>query len=352
MLTYLVIAPLTMLIPPLWQPLFARYPLLAGTVPSNLLITLCIVPLVVFLIMPRVSRLCAPWLTPARAPFHSFHPQRRATMSTFTTRDGVEIYFKDWGSGKPVLFSHGWPLDADMWDYQMHHLASHGYRAIAFDRRGFGRSGQPWNGYDYDTFADDIKELIEHLDLRDVHPGWAFSMGGGDVSRYLARHGSARVAKLALLGAVTPLFGQQQDFPQGVDQSVFDGIRGGLLKDRAQFLADFAPVFYGTNQGQTVSAGVFTQTLNIALAGFAERHPGLRHRLLRDRLPAGHGQDRRADPGDPRRRRPGGALRDHRQAGRRADPWRRAQGVRRRPPRFAVTHAEQLNRDLLAFVAR
>ncbi len=271
-------------------------------------------------------------------------------MSTFTTRDGVEIYFKDWGSGKPVLFSHGWPLDADMWDYQLHHLAANGYRAIAFDRRGFGRSDQPWNGYDYDTFADDIKELIEHLDLRDVTLV-GFSMGGGDVSRYLARHGSARVAKLALLGAVTPLFGQNPDFPQGVDQSVFDGIREGLLKDRAQFLADFAPVFYGTNQGQEVSAGVFTQTLNIALlaslkgtldcvTAFSETD--FRPDMAKIDVPTLviHGDADQVVPFETTGKLAAEAIR-----GAELKVYAGA------PHGFAVTHAEQLNQDLLAFVA-
>lgn len=271
-------------------------------------------------------------------------------MSTFTTRDGVEIYFKDWGSGKPVLFSHGWPLDADMWDYQLHHLASHGYRAIAFDRRGFGRSGQPWNSYDYDTFADDIKELIEHLDLRDVTLV-GFSMGGGDVSRYLARHGSARVAKLALLGAVTPLFGQKPDFPQGVDKGVFDGIRAGLLKDRAQFLADFAPVFYGTNQGQEVSAGVFTQTLNIALlaslkgtvdcvTAFSETD--FRPDMAKVDVPTLviHGDADQVVPFETT-----GKLAAELIRGAELKVYAGA------PHGFAVTHAAQLNQDLLAFVA-
>ena len=185
-------------------------------------------------------------------------------MSTFKTQDGTEIYYKDWGSGKPVLFSHGWPLDADMWDGQMEFLASRGYRTIAFDRRGFGRSSQPWNGYDYDTFADDIAQLIEHLDLRDVTLV-GFSMGGGDVTRYIAKHGSERVAGLVLLGAVTPLFIKTADNPEGVDKSVFDGIRDGLRADRAQFISDFAAPFYGINHGQKVSQGVQAQTLNIAL---------------------------------------------------------------------------------------
>lgn len=185
-------------------------------------------------------------------------------MSRFTTTDATEIYFKDWGAGKAVLFSHGWPLDADMWDAQMHYLASRGYRTIAFDRRGFGRSSQPWNGYDYDTFADDIHQLIEHLQLTEVTLV-GFSMGGGDVTRYIARYGTAKVAGLVLLGAVTPIFIKSDDNPEGVDPSLFDGIRTGLLQDRAQFIADFAAPFYGTNAGQTVSQGVLAQTLNIAL---------------------------------------------------------------------------------------
>ncbi|MDO6405598.1 alpha/beta fold hydrolase [Pantoea phytobeneficialis] len=185
-------------------------------------------------------------------------------MSTFKTTDGTQIYFKDWGKGKPVLFSHGWPLDADMWDSQMNFLAERGYRVIAFDRRGFGRSDQPWQGYDYDTFASDINDLINHLGLDKVTLV-GFSMGGGDVTRYIGNYGSARVTSLVLLGAVTPIFGKAADYQEGVDLSVFAGIRDGLRKDRAQFIKDFAAPFYGTNAGQTVSEGVLTQTLNIAL---------------------------------------------------------------------------------------
>ena len=128
-------------------------------------------------------------------------------MATFKAKDGTQIYYKDCGAGKPVLFSHGWPLDGDMWDSQLNHLAERGYRTIAFDRRGFGRSDQPWNGYDYDTFASDINDLITTLDLRDVTLV-GFSMGGGDVTRYINNYGSERVAGLALLGAVTPIFGK------------------------------------------------------------------------------------------------------------------------------------------------
>lgn len=185
-------------------------------------------------------------------------------MSTFTSQDGTQIYYKDWGTGKPILFSHGWPLDADMWDSQMNFLAERGYRVIAFDRRGFGRSDQPWQGYDYDTFAEDLHSLIAHLDLDEITLV-GFSMGGGDVSRYIGRYGTERVSGLVLLGAVTPIFIKTDDHPQGVEKSVFDGIKDGLRKDRAQFISDFATPFYGINQGMTVSAGVLSQTLNIAL---------------------------------------------------------------------------------------
>lgn len=185
-------------------------------------------------------------------------------MAIYTTRDNVDLYYKDWGAGKPVLLSHGWPLNADMWEYQMLHLAENGYRVIAFDRRGFGRSAQPWNGYDYDTFAEDIHELIEYLGLSDVALV-GFSMGGGDVTRYLAQHGSARVSKLVLLGSVTPMFMNTDDSPTGVDKSVFDGIRQSLRQDRAEFFNTFGATFYGTDQGQHVSEGVMTQTLNMAL---------------------------------------------------------------------------------------
>lgn len=185
-------------------------------------------------------------------------------MTTFTTIDGTQIYYNDWGQGKPVLFSHGWPLDGDMWEVQMLYLASRGYRAISYDRRGFGRSSQPWTGYDYDTFADDLHQLIEHLQLDSITLV-GFSMGGGDVTRYVARHGAAKVAGLILLGATVPVFGKQDDYPQGVDHAVFDGMKAGLLKDRAQFMTDFNPAFYGTNVGNVVSPAIFAQTVNTAM---------------------------------------------------------------------------------------
>src|SRR5437879_1972134 len=169
------------------------------------------------------------------------------TMALLELRDGTELYYKDWGSGEPILFSHGWPLSADMWDAQMLFFAEHGYRTVAFDRRGFGRSSQPWTGYDYNTFADDMADLVNHLDLKDVTLV-GFSMGGGDIARYVARHGTSRVSKFVLISAVTPLFVRTSDH-DGVDKSVFDGIKAGLVKDRPQFLDDFNPLFYGTNHG-------------------------------------------------------------------------------------------------------
>jgi non-heme chloroperoxidase len=189
------------------------------------------------------------------------------TMPYVTTKDGAEIYYKDWGSGPAIFFSHGWPLSADMWEQQMMFFASHGFRAIAHDRRGFGRSSQPWNGYDYDTFADDISLILETLDVHDVIMV-GFSMGGGDVARYMSRSRGQRVAKAVLTSAVTPLFIKTPDHPEGVDKSVFDWIRDGLIKDRPDFLDKFNALFYGTTHNPgAVSDAIFKQTLQIALAG-------------------------------------------------------------------------------------
>lgn len=188
-------------------------------------------------------------------------------MPYVTARDGAEIYYKDWGTGPAIFFSHGWPLSADMWEQQMMFLASSGYRVIAHDRRGFGRSSQPWTGYDYDSFADDIGLILDTLDVADVTMV-GFSMGGGDIARYISRSKGARVAKACLTSAVTPYFLKTEDNPDGTDKAVFDGIRQGLLNDRPQFLDDFNALFYGTNKVPgAVSDGIFKQTLQIALAG-------------------------------------------------------------------------------------
>jgi len=176
--------------------------------------------------------------------------------NTITVSDGTTIYYKDWGTGQPVVFSHGWPLSADAWDDQMVFLGLRGYRCIAHDRRGHGRSSQPWGGNDMDTYADDLAALAAALDLRHaIHVG--HSTGGGEVARYIGRHGTSRVAKAVLIGAVPPLMLQTPANPGGLPKKVFDDIRAGVLADRSQFFKDLTTPFYGYNRpGAKVSEGV------------------------------------------------------------------------------------------------
>ncbi|HEX5437797.1 MAG TPA: alpha/beta hydrolase [Gemmatimonadaceae bacterium] len=191
-------------------------------------------------------------------------------MPTIATKDGAQIFYKDWGSGQPVVFSHGWPLNADAWDEQLLFLASNGYRAIAHDRRGHGRSSQTWNGNDMDTYADDLAALVDALDLRNVvHIG--HSTGGGEVVRYIGRHGTERVAKAVLVDAVPPFLLKTADNPEGLPLELFDQIRASLTADRSQFYKDFSAPFYGANRpGSKVSQGVRDQFWRLSMqAGLA-----------------------------------------------------------------------------------
>src|SRR5262249_45686156 len=182
--------------------------------------------------------------------------QREEAMATITTKDGTQIYYKDWGTGQPIVFSHGWPLSADAWEDQMIFLAARGYRCIAHDRRGHGRSDQPWDGNDLDTYADDLADLVAALDLRNaIHVG--HSTGGGEVTRYIGRHGTKRVAKAVLIGAIPPLMLKTPSNPGGLPIEVFDQLRANVLADRSQFFKDLSAPFYGANRpGAQVSQGL------------------------------------------------------------------------------------------------
>jgi non-heme chloroperoxidase len=190
-------------------------------------------------------------------------------MTTITTTDGTQIYYKDWGGGQPVVFSHGWPLSADAWEDQMVFLGARGYRCIAHDRRGHGRSSQPWNGNEMDTYADDLAALVEALDVKNaIHVG--HSTGGGEVARYIGRHGTKRVARAVLIGAVPPLMLKTPANPGGLPMDAFDAIRAGVLGDRSQFFKDLTVPFYGANRpGAKVSQGLRDSFwLQGMLAGF------------------------------------------------------------------------------------
>ena len=188
-------------------------------------------------------------------------------MPYIITEDEVELFYQDWGAGRPVILIHGWPLNSDMWEKQALFLAEHGLRVITYDRRGFGRSDQPWGDYDYDTLADDLNSIIDSLELEDVTLV-GFSMGGGEVARYLSLYGSERVSSAVLVSAVTPFLLKTDDNPDGVDAKVFDGIEEQIRKDRPAFLHDFGPKFYGrTMVKHTVSEPVLEWTQEMALTG-------------------------------------------------------------------------------------
>ena len=194
-------------------------------------------------------------------------------METITTKDGTTLFYKDWGKGQPIVFHHGWPLSADDWDTQMLFFLQHGYRVIAHDRRGHGRSAQTWSGNDMDTYADDVAQLTSALDLRDaVHIG--HSTGGGEVARYVARHGKGRVAKAVLISAVPPIMVKSAANPGGLPIEVFDGFRSALAANRAQFFRDVASgPFYGFNRpGAKVSEGVIDNWWRQGMMGGAKAH--------------------------------------------------------------------------------
>jgi non-heme chloroperoxidase len=176
-------------------------------------------------------------------------------MPYVTTRDGVDVYYEDWGEGRPVVFVHGWPLNGDAWQDQMKVVADNGFRGIAHDRRGHGRSGRPWTGYDFDTFADDLNDLLTHLDVRDAALV-AHSMGGGELARYIGRHGTGRVGRAVLLSAVPPIMVRSESNPEGVPEDVLNGIKDGIIAERSQFWKDTAEGFFGANRpGNKVTQG-------------------------------------------------------------------------------------------------
>ncbi|MBL8900330.1 MAG: alpha/beta hydrolase [Planctomycetes bacterium] len=271
-------------------------------------------------------------------------------MSRFTTKDGVEIYFKDWGHGRPVVLSHGWPLSADSWDEQMVFLAERGYRVIAHDRRGHGRSSQPWHGNAMDTYADDLAQLLEHLDLREASLV-GFSTGGGEVARYVGRHGTARVAKVGLISAVPPLMLQTKENPLGQPRAHFDGVRAAVAADRSQFYRDLTLAFYGYNRpGATISEGVrqafWLQSMQCGLKGALDcirafSETDFREDLRRLDVPVLllHGDDDQIVP-----------IRAAALAAAELLPHARLVVYPGAPHGLTVTHREAFHADLLAFL--
>ena len=270
-------------------------------------------------------------------------------MATLKVKDGTEIYYKDWGTGQPIVFSHGWPLSADAWEDQMFFLADRGYRCIAHDRRGHGRSSQPWNGNDMDTYADDLAELVEALDLKDaIHVG--HSTGGGEVARYIGRHGTKRVAKAVLIGAVPPLMLKTAANPGGLPIEVFDEIRAGVLADRSQFFKDLSAAVLRLQPAGREGLGRACAIRSGCRACWpVSRRHRLHQGVLGDRLHRGPEEVRRADADPARRRRSDRADRRVGDAVVQAGQGRGAQGLPGAPHGMCSTLKDKVNGDLLVF---
>jgi non-heme chloroperoxidase len=255
-------------------------------------------------------------------------------MPTITTADGTEIFYKDWGQGQPIVFSHGWPLSADDWDTQMMFFLLRGYRVVASDRRGHGRSEQTDGGHDMDHYADDLAAVVEHLDLHDaIHVG--HSTGGGEVTRYIARHGESRVARAVLISSVPPLMVKTDANPGGLPKDVFDGLQAQTAEHRSEFYRDFASgPFYGYNRpGAKPSEAIIQNWWRQGMMGGAK-----------DRLHRGPEEDLGAGAGHARRGRPGRALRRCRATVGQAGPERDTEELSRLPPRHAhhrIRHHQQ-----------
>ena len=278
--------------------------------------------------------------------------QGRMTMATILTRDNTAIFYKDWGKGQPVVFSHGWPLNADAWDEQLLFFASNGYRTIAHDRRGHGRSSQPWTGNDMDTYADDLAAVLDKLDVRDaILVG--HSTGGGEVARYIGRHGTRRVAKAVLVSAVPPLMLKTPTNPAGTPRTAFDQLRAGVAGDRSQFYKDLSGPFYGANRhGSKVTQGLRDQfwllCMQVGLKGALDcitafSETDFTADLEKIDVPTLiiHGDDDQIVP-------IAAAGRASVKLVRRAVLKEYAGG----PHGLTATHREQFNRDLLAFIKR